>query len=46
MDLLSDLMLGAQAAFSAWNLAYCLLGVFLGTAIGVVTEGVMIYLIS
>ena len=35
MDLLSDLMLGAQAAFSAWNLAYCLLGVFLGTAIGV-----------
>ena len=35
MDLLSDLLLGAQTAFSFWNLAYCLLGVFLGTAIGV-----------
>ncbi|MDH2327719.1 tripartite tricarboxylate transporter permease [Cereibacter sp. SYSU M97828] len=35
MDLLSDLLLGAQTAFSVWNLLYCLLGVFLGTAIGV-----------
>ncbi|MDB6454549.1 tripartite tricarboxylate transporter permease [Falsirhodobacter sp. 20TX0035] len=35
MDILSDLWLGAQTAFSVWNLLYCLLGVFLGTAIGV-----------
>ena len=35
MDILSDLWLGAQTAFSVWNLLYCLLGVFLVTAIGV-----------
>lgn len=31
----SGIILGAQAAFSAYNLLYCLIGVFLGTAIGV-----------
>lgn len=35
MEILSDLLLGVQTAFSFWNLTYCLLGVFLGTAIGV-----------
>lgn len=35
MDILGDLLLGVQTAFSFWNLTYCLLGVFLGTAIGV-----------
>ncbi|MGK6317544.1 tripartite tricarboxylate transporter permease [Neorhizobium sp. DT-125] len=34
MDI-SGILLGATAAFSAYNLLYCLLGVFLGTAIGV-----------
>ena len=35
MELLSHLALGFSTAFSALNLFYCLLGVFLGTAIGV-----------
>ncbi|MDQ1899563.1 tripartite tricarboxylate transporter permease [Paracoccus sp. WLY502] len=35
MEILGDLWLGVQTAFSFWNLTYCLLGVFLGTAIGV-----------
>jgi TctA family transporter len=35
MELLSHLALGFSTAFSALNLLYCLLGVFLGTAIGV-----------
>jgi TctA family transporter len=35
MDLLSHLGLGIATAATAVNLAYCLLGVFLGTAIGV-----------
>jgi TctA family transporter len=35
MELLSNLWIGAQTAFSLWNLLYCLIGVFLGTAIGV-----------
>ncbi|OYD80404.1 tripartite tricarboxylate transporter permease [Azospirillum brasilense] len=35
MDVLANLGVGLQTAFSLWNLAYCLLGVFLGTAIGV-----------
>lgn len=34
MDI-SGILLGAQAAFSAYNLLYCFMGVFLGTAIGV-----------
>jgi TctA family transporter len=35
MELLANLALGAQTAFSLGNLLYCLIGVFLGTAIGV-----------
>ena len=35
MDMLANLALGFQTALSAWNLVYCLVGVFLGTAIGV-----------
>ncbi|WP_374300823.1 tripartite tricarboxylate transporter permease [Paracoccus sp. (in: a-proteobacteria)] len=35
MEIFGDLLLGVQTAFSVWNLTYCLLGVFLGTAIGV-----------
>ena len=35
MDVLDNLGLGLQVAASFANLAYCLLGVFLGTAIGV-----------
>src|SRR6478609_4009566 len=35
MDLLSNLWLGATVAMSFTNLFYCLLGCFLGTAIGV-----------
>lgn len=35
MDLLTNLALGATTALSPINLAYCFLGVFLGTAIGV-----------
>ncbi|HEV8255447.1 MAG TPA: tripartite tricarboxylate transporter permease [Casimicrobiaceae bacterium] len=35
MDILSNLWLGLQTAASFINLFYCLLGVFLGTAIGV-----------
>lgn len=34
MDI-SGILLGAAAAFSAYNLMYCLIGCFLGTAIGV-----------
>jgi len=35
MEILDNLFLGLQTALSLTNLAYCLLGVFLGTAIGV-----------
>ena len=35
MDLLSNLSLGFSVAFSLVNLGYCFLGVFVGTAIGV-----------
>jgi len=35
MELLANLWLGAQTAMSLTNLFYCLLGCFLGTAIGV-----------
>jgi TctA family transporter len=35
MELLSFLAVGAQTAFTLQNLMYCLIGVFLGTAIGV-----------
>jgi len=35
VDLLSNLLLGVETAFSAWNLLYCFIGVLLGTAIGV-----------
>jgi putative tricarboxylic transport membrane protein len=35
VDIISNLWLGLQTAASATNLLYCLLGVFLGTAIGV-----------
>jgi putative tricarboxylic transport membrane protein len=35
MEILSNLALGFDTALSFTNLAYCLLGVFLGTAIGV-----------
>jgi putative tricarboxylic transport membrane protein len=35
MEILANLFLGLQTALSLTNLAYCLLGVFLGTAIGV-----------
>ena len=35
MEVLSNLGLGLETALSLSNLAYCLLGVFLGTAIGV-----------
>ncbi len=35
MDVLANLTLGLETALSLTNLAYCLLGVFLGTAIGV-----------
>lgn len=35
MDLLANLALGFQTAFSPINLMYCFLGVFLGTLIGV-----------
>ena len=35
MDLLTNLGIGFSTAFSLTNLAYCFLGVFLGTAVGV-----------
>ncbi|TCO82013.1 TctA family transporter [Plasticicumulans lactativorans] len=35
MEILANLWLGLETAMSLANLAYCLLGVFLGTAIGV-----------
>ncbi|MGB8337640.1 MAG: tripartite tricarboxylate transporter permease [Burkholderiales bacterium] len=35
MDLLNNLLLGLQTAMGITNLFYCLIGVFLGTAIGV-----------
>jgi len=35
MEILNHLALGFETAFTLTNLAYCLLGVFLGTAIGV-----------
>ena len=35
MELIGNLWIGAQTAFTLWNLFYCLIGVFLGTAIGV-----------
>src|SRR3990167_1399242 len=35
MELLSDLALGFSVAFTLNNLAYCLIGVLVGTAIGV-----------
>ncbi len=35
MDVLSNLLLGFQTAMSVSNLLYCLIGVFLGTAVGV-----------
>jgi putative tricarboxylic transport membrane protein len=35
MDLLNNLLLGLQTAMGFTNLFYCLIGVFLGTAIGV-----------
>lgn len=35
MDIIGDIGLGLQTALSLHNLLYCLLGVFLGTAIGV-----------
>jgi putative tricarboxylic transport membrane protein len=35
MDLISHLGLGFETAFTATNLMYCLIGVFLGTAVGV-----------
>ena len=35
MELFSSLALGFETAFTLTNLAYCLVGVFLGTAIGV-----------
>ena len=35
MEILSNLALGFDTAFTFANLAYCLIGVFLGTAIGV-----------
>jgi TctA family transporter len=35
MELFSNLGLGFETAFTLTNLAYCLLGVFLGTAVGV-----------
>ncbi len=35
MELLGNLWIGAQTAFTLWNLLYCLIGCFLGTAIGV-----------
>jgi putative tricarboxylic transport membrane protein len=35
MEILSNLWSGLETAFSLWNLTYCLIGVLLGTAIGV-----------
>jgi putative tricarboxylic transport membrane protein len=35
VDIFANLLLGFQTALSVTNLLYCLLGVFLGTAIGV-----------
>ncbi len=35
MDILTNLGLGLETAFTLTNLAYCLLGVFVGTAVGV-----------
>ncbi|HYF53151.1 MAG TPA: tripartite tricarboxylate transporter permease, partial [Salinarimonas sp.] len=35
MDIITNIGLGIETAFSLSNLAYCLVGVFLGTAIGV-----------
>src|SRR5512136_2635234 len=35
MDLFGNLSLGFQTALSSWNLLYCLIGVFVGTLIGV-----------
>ena len=39
MDVFANLALGLQVAGSPINLAYCLVGVFLGTAIGVKGQG-------
>ena len=35
MDTISNLWLGLETALTFWNLAYCMIGVLLGTAIGV-----------
>ena len=35
MDTIANLWLGLETALTFWNLAYCMLGVLLGTAIGV-----------
>jgi putative tricarboxylic transport membrane protein len=35
MDILANLWSGLETAFTLWNLTYCLIGVLLGTAIGV-----------
>ncbi|MGN0934575.1 tripartite tricarboxylate transporter permease, partial [Falsigemmobacter intermedius] len=35
MDLIANLSLGFETAFGLQNLIYCFLGVFLGTAVGV-----------
>lgn len=35
MDIFSNLLLGFQTAGTLYNLLYCFIGVFLGTAIGV-----------
>ena len=35
MEIFSNLMLGMETAFTVTNLMYCLIGVFLGTAVGV-----------
>src|SRR5262245_57824635 len=35
MDLLANLLLGLNTALTLTNLTYCLFGVFLGTAVGV-----------
>jgi TctA family transporter len=35
MELLSNLALGLEATMTVTNLLYCLIGVFLGTAVGV-----------
>ena len=35
MEILSNLGLGFETAFTLTNLMYCLMGVFIGTAVGV-----------